>query len=194
MGIPEITFNINIHNNSLLVKGDIPDGFETFEVLGKFIEALSKLNKELEIVILFDMQMVPFMFILYLNKMQKTLLQDNIELQFTVVSRDNELKEFLEGFKDSTNLMQSQGINPFQDIMSTMGAGNTELDNITIPDALKENMPDDIRKHIDDINKMGKFEDKANEKLPESQDPPDIQDLHDLNIEELNKIKFIYQA
>ena len=187
-----VTFNINIHKNSLLVKGDIPDDFETFEVLGKFIEAIGKLNKELEIVLLFDMKKVPFMFIMYLNKIQKTLLREEngqIEMQFTIVSRDKDLKEFLEGFRDSTNLMASQGMNPFKDIMDTMGAGTNNLDEVIIPDGIKENMPEDIQKNIDKINGITpeSLQDLSN-KGPNSEE-----ELDDLNIEELNKIKFIYQ-
>ncbi len=202
----EITFNINIHTNSLLIKGEIPDDFETFELIGKFIDALSKLNKELEIVILFDMIRVPFMFILYLNKIQKTLLKEEVQMQFTIVSKDLELKKFLDGFKENSSLMDNQGMNPFQDVMNTMGAGETALDNIIIPEDLKDKMPEDIQKNIDKINSINteNLQDfgsldgvskvstasasKATKLSPEEQ-----QEMEDINMEELNKIKFIYQ-
>ncbi len=185
----EITFNINIHKNSLLIKGEIPDDFETFELLGKFIDSLSKLNKELEIVILFDMKKVPFMFIMYLNKIQKTMLREEIEMQFTVVSKDLELKKFLEDFKNDTNTLASNGINPFQDIMDTMGAGETSLDEVIIPDSLKDNMPEDIKNGINKINSItpDSLQDLSNK------NEDGLEEMEDINIEELNKIKFIYK-
>lgn len=185
----EITFNINIHKNSLLIKGEIPDDFETFELIGKFIDSLSKLNKELEIVILFDMKKVPFMFIMYLNKIQKTMLREEIEMQFTVVSKDLELKKFLEDFKNDTNTLASNGINPFQDIMDTMGAGETSLDEVIIPDSLKDNMPEDIKNGINKINSItpDSLQDLSNK------NEDGLEEMEDINIEELNKIKFIYK-
>ena len=186
-----ITFNINIHTNSLLVKGEIPADFKTFEILGKFIDAISKLNKELEIVILFDMDKVPFMFILYLNKIQNTLLQEGTEVQFTIISKDLELKNFLDGFKKNTDFMDSHGVNPFQDIMKTLGAGEIALDNIDIPESLKDKMSESTKKNIDSINDISleslqsKMKDKKYTKTDE--------EMEDLNIEELNKIKFIYR-
>ncbi len=185
----EITFNINIHKNSLLIKGEIPDDFETFELIGKFIDSLSKLNKELEIVILFDMKKVPFMFIMYLNKIQKTMLREEIEMQFTIVSKDLELKKFLEDFKNDTNTLASNGINPFQDIMDTMGAGETSLDEVIIPDSLKDNMPEDIKNGINKINSItpDSLQDLSNK------NEDGLEEMEDINIEELNKIKFIYK-
>jgi len=40
-------------------------------------------------------------------------------MQFTIISKDLELKNFLDGFKKNTDFMDSHGVNPFQDIMKT---------------------------------------------------------------------------
>ncbi len=185
-----LEFLVNINTNSLLVQssaGNIPAEFETFQVLGNFIKALGKLNNEAEMVILFDLKIVPFIFIMYLNKVQKTLLKEiNLDLDITIVTQDIELIKFIDGFKKSNEELDKNGIDPFKDIMDTMGAGNTELDEILIPDSLVENMPDSIKESISRLNELD---------ISKKQEASKINnvDNEDINIEALNKIKFIYK-
>jgi molybdopterin-guanine dinucleotide biosynthesis protein A len=166
-----IDFFVNIQKNSLLIKGNIPSELGTYEAIGGLFNSLSKLNKDLEIVILFDMPKVPFIFILYLNKIQKTIKkEENKELFFTVVTKDKDLLNFLNEFKENTN--------PLNDIMDILGAGNTNLNNINLPDILEEKGNfDNLKEHIQNVNNIN------NQDLDED----------DLNLELLNKIKFIYE-
>jgi len=188
----EVSFNVDVRRNRLLIKGEIPEDYDTFQILGKFIEALSMLNKDLEIVVLFDMKKVPFIFIMYLNKIQNTiLLEEEKEMIFTIVSRDKKLKNFLDDFKESSNIMEQNGINPFKDILKTIGAGNTDIDIVNIPDEFKDIMPEDLQESISKMNEFNPLPDQDEDEinLTEKQ----VQDIQDLNIEQLNKIKFIYR-
>jgi len=97
----KLSFLININKNSLLVKFENEKKVTDFnfknnyEYLGELYKSLSKLNKEKKISIIFDIEPLPFVFILTICKIQFETKKFNTNFEIYIKCKEtfNFIKE-----------------------------------------------------------------------------------------------------
>ena len=151
----KIEFLVNKNTNSLIINGDFPQDYETFEIFGKIYESLGLLNPEYEIVIIMTSEKMPISVSLYFGK-----IQHETGANLAVIHIDKYFDEFLHNIFtldsiDDINVEDEELIQTLKDTLQTKFSDYTaDAETIKKIKKIKEKIKDDIDLSEDEFNSM----------------------------------------